>query len=164
MKFLNQKQKLYRNLPRQNKVKTKVLKVKSKTENLSVIRDFISTSAAEARVTPDVVENIILAVDEACTNIIKHAYKSFPDGELIIKTKSTQSRFIISITDYGNSFEPDSIPEPDLQKYYRQKRVGGLGMYLMKTLMDDVKYVSIPGKHNEVLLSKNIKVAQSNAG
>jgi serine/threonine-protein kinase RsbW len=145
-------------------VKTKELKVKSKTENLSVIRDFISTSAAEARVTPDVVENIILAVDEACTNIIKHAYKSFPDGELIIKTKSTQSRFIISITDYGNSFEPDSIPEPDLQKYYRQKRVGGLGMYLMKTLMDDVKYVSIPGKHNEVLLSKNIKVAQSNAG
>jgi serine/threonine-protein kinase RsbW len=145
-------------------VKTKVLKVKSKTENLSVIRDFISTSAAEARVTPDVVENIILAVDEACTNIIKHAYKSFPDGELIIKTKSTQSRFVISITDYGNSFEPDSIPEPDLQKYYRQKRVGGLGMYLMKTLMDDVKYVSIPGKHNEVLLSKNIKVAQSNAG
>ena len=145
-------------------MKTKELKVKSKTENLSVIRDFISTSAAEARVTPDVVENIILAVDEACTNIIKHAYKSFPDGELIIKTKSTQSRFIISITDFGNTFEPDAVPEPDLQKYYRQKRVGGLGMYLMKTLMDDVKYTSIPGKHNEVLLSKNIKVAQSNAG
>jgi len=164
MKFLNQKRKQCRNLPRQNKVKTKELKVKSKTENLSAIRDFISTSAAEAGVTPDIVENIILAVDEACTNIIKHAYKSFPDGELIIKTKSTLSRFMISITDYGSSFEPDSIPEPDLQKYYRQKRVGGLGMYLMRTLMDDVKYVSIPGKHNEVLLSKNIKVAQSNAG
>ena len=145
-------------------MKTKELKVKSKTENLSLIRDFISSSAAEAGVAPDVVENIILAVDEACTNIIKHAYKSFPDGELIIKTKSTLSRFVISITDFGNTFEPDTIPEPDLQKYYRQKRVGGLGMYLMKTLMDDVKYVSVPGKHNEVLLSKNIKVAQSNAG
>ncbi len=143
---------------------TKELKVKSKTENLSLIRDFISTSAAEAGVTTDVVENIILAVDEACTNIIKHAYKSFPDGEMIIKTKSTLSRFVVSITDYGNSFEPDAIPEPDLQKYYRQKRVGGLGMYLMKTLMDDVKYVSVPGKHNKVLLTKNIKVAQSNAG
>lgn len=142
----------------------KKLKVKSRTENLSIIRDFISSSAAEAGITSDVVENIILAVDEACTNIIKHAYKSFPEGELIIKTKSTLSRFIISITDFGSSFEADTIPEPDLQKYYRQKRVGGLGMYLMKTLMDDVKYVSIPGKHNEVLLSKNIKVAQSNAG
>ncbi|MDP2362652.1 MAG: ATP-binding protein [Ignavibacteria bacterium] len=145
-------------------MKTQKIKVKSKTENLSLIRDFVSTSAAEAGVTSDDVENIILAVDEACTNIIKHAYKSFPDGELIIKTKSTLSRFVVSITDYGKSFEPDTIPEPDLQKYYRQKRVGGLGMYLMKTLMDDVKYISIPGKHNEVLLSKNIKVAQSNAG
>jgi serine/threonine-protein kinase RsbW len=145
-------------------VKTKKLKVKSKTENLSVIRDFISSSAADAGVAPDALENIILAVDEACTNIIKHAYKSFPDGKLIIKTKSTLNRFVVSITDYGKSFEPEMIPEPDLQKYYRQRRVGGLGMYLMKTLMDEVKYVSIPGKYNEVLLSKNIKVAQSNAG
>ena len=145
-------------------MKTKKLIVKSKTENLSIIRDFISSSAAEAGVAADAVENIILAVDEACTNIIKHAYKSFPDGELIIKTKSTLSRFIISITDYGKSFEPEMIPEPDLQKYYRQRRVGGLGMYLMKTLMDDVKYVSIPGKYNEVMLSKNLNVSQSNAG
>lgn len=143
-------------------MKTKKLNVKSRTENLSIIRDFISNSAAEAGITPDVIENMILAVDEACTNIIKHAYKSYPDGELIIKTKSTANRFIISITDYGKSFEPDAIPEPDLQKYYRQKRVGGLGMYLMKTLMDDVKYVSIPGKRNEVLLSKNIKLTQQN--
>ncbi len=145
-------------------MKTKKLKVKSRTENLSVIRDFVSKSAAEAGISSDVMENIILAVDEACTNIIKHAYGSVPDGELIIKTKITQARFEISITDYGRSFAPETIPEPDLQKYYRQRRVGGLGMYLMKTLMDDVKYVSIPGKYNEVLLSKNIKVAQSNAG
>ena len=144
-------------------MKTKKLSVKSRTENLSLIRDFVSISAAEAGLLPEVVENIILAVDEACTNIIKHAYKSFPDGELIVKTKSTNNKFIISITDYGKSFEPDAIPEPDLQKYYRQKRVGGLGMYLMKTLMDDVKYVSIPGKHNEVLLSKNLKLTQTNA-
>ena len=144
-------------------MKTKKLTVKSKTENLSLIRDFVSQSAFNAGVATDVVENIILAVDEACTNIIKHAYKSSPDGELIVKTKSTSTRFIIIITDFGNTFEPDAIPEPDLQKYYRQKRVGGLGMYLMKTLMDDVKYISIPGKYNEVLLSKNIKMAQSNA-
>jgi serine/threonine-protein kinase RsbW len=164
MKFSIQNLKQCKNLQRKNKVKTRKLTVKSKTENLSIIRDFIKTTTAEAGVASDVVENIILAVDEACTNIIKHAYKSFPDGELIIKTKSTLSRFVVSITDYGQSFEPDTIPEPDLQKYYRQKRVGGLGMYLMKTLMDDVKYVSFPGKYNEVMLSKNIEAAKSNAG
>lgn len=145
-------------------MKTKKLKIKSRTDNLSTIRDFVSTSATEAGVIPDFIENIILAVDEACTNIIKHAYGSSPDGELIIKVKSTPSKFTVVITDYGNSFEPERIPEPDLQKYYRQRRVGGLGMYLMKTLMDDVKYVSVPGKHNEVLLTKKLKVAKSNAG
>ncbi len=78
-------------------MKTKKLKVKSKTENLSIIRDFISSSAYEAGMKSDAVENIILAVDEACTNIIRHAYKSVPDGELIIKTKSTASRFVVSL-------------------------------------------------------------------
>ncbi|HMN48556.1 MAG TPA: ATP-binding protein [Ignavibacteriaceae bacterium] len=145
-------------------MRIKTLKVKSKTENLSVVRDFISSAAAEINIPKDVAENIILAVDEACTNIIKHAYKYSPDGEIIVKVKPSLSKFVVSIIDNGLSFEPDSIPEPDLQKYYRQRRVGGLGVYLMKTLMDEVKYVSKPGKYNEVLLSKNLKVTQQNAG
>lgn len=145
-------------------MRIKTLKVKSKTENLSVVRDFISSAAAEINIPKDVAENIILAVDEACTNIIKHAYKYSPDGEIIVKVKPSLSKFVVSIIDTGLSFEPDSIPEPDLQKYYRQRRVGGLGIYLMKTLMDEVKYVSKPGKYNEVLLSKNLKVTQQNAG
>ena len=78
-------------------MKKKELKVKSRTENLSLIRDFVSNSAAEAGITPDVVENIILAVDEACTNIIKHAYKSYPDGEILIKIKYEDKKLIITI-------------------------------------------------------------------
>lgn len=142
----------------------KTLNVKSRTENLSLIRDFINSSASEINIPKDIVENIILAVDEACTNIIKHAYKNAPDGNILIKVKPTSKKFVVSIIDNGISFNPDTVPEPDLQKYYRQKRVGGLGIYLMKTLMDEVKYISKPGKYNEVLLSKNIKVAKKNAG
>lgn len=142
----------------------KTLKVKSRTENLAQIRDFVGSAAAEFNIQKDVIENIILAVDEACTNIIKHAYKYSPDGEIIVKIKPAKSKFVISIVDNGITFEPDKVPEPDLQKYYRQRRVGGLGIYLMKTLMDDVKFLSKPGKYNEVQLSKNIKVANTNAG
>ena len=128
--------------------------VKSRTENLSEIRDFISGSALQAGLSEDVIENIILAVDEACTNIIKHAYNSFPDGEIVIKVESDDKKFSITIIDYGNSFDPDVVPEPDLRKSYNEGRVGGLGMYLMKRLMDDVKYTSVPGKYNQVQLSK----------
>ncbi len=139
-------------------MKTKTLKVKSRTENLSSIRDFVSSAASEVNISKDVIENIILAVDEACTNIIKHAYKYSPDGEIIIKIKPSKSKFEIKILDYGLTFEPDKIPEPDLQKYYRQRRVGGLGIYLMRTLMDEVKFSTVPGKYNEVSLVKNIKL------
>ena len=140
-----------------NKNKTGELRVKSKTENLSEIRDFVSINARDAGIPEAIVENIILAVDEACTNIIKHAYNLSPEGEIVIKIDYDEEKFMVTIIDYGRSFEPDRVPLPDLQKYYREHRVGGLGMYLMKSLMDDVKYSSVPGKYNQVLLSKKIR-------
>ena len=103
---------------------------------------------------PGITEDVMLAVDEACTNIIKHAYKSNPEGEILLKLKYSDHKLTIVIIDYGKSFNPENVPDPDLQKYYKQHRVGGLGMYLMKTLMDEVRYSSIPGKYNEVYLTK----------
>jgi len=140
-----------------NNNRTGELRVKSKTENLSEIRDFVSSNARAAGILEATVENIILAVDEACTNIIKHAYKLSPEGEIIIKINYDNEKFTVTIIDYGKSFEPDRVPLPDLQKYYREHRVGGLGMYLMKSLMDNVEYISVPGEYNQVLLSKNIR-------
>lgn len=139
------------------KNRTGELRVKSRTENLSEIRDFVSLNALNAGIPEATVEKIILAVDEACTNIIKHAYKHSPEGEIIIKVEYDEDKFTVTIIDYGSSFDPDKVPLPDLQKYYREHRVGGLGMYLMKSLMDDVTYTSVPGKYNQVLLSKKIR-------
>jgi len=130
--------------------------VKSRTENLSLIRDFVSSKASDAGLAKDEIENVMLAVDEACTNIIKHAYNSFPDGEIVIKLEYNSDKLLVTIIDHGSTFDPEGISDPDLQKYYRNGRVGGLGMYLMKTLMDDVKYITVPGKYNQVLLSKRI--------
>ena len=138
---------------------TKRLVIKSRTENLSSLRDFISDNANNAGLSTDDIDDIILAVDEACTNIIKHAYKSVPDGEIIIEINYNARKFTIKLIDHGNSFDPESVPVPDLQKYLRQRKVGGLGLYLMRTLMDDVKYVSVPGEYNQILLSKNLNNA-----
>ncbi len=146
-----------KNLKTDNKkLREKELVVKSLTTNLAAIRDFVYATALEVGFPSDIVDNIILAVDEACTNIIKHAYKSIPEGEITVKLKYNSKKFTIVIIDHGTPFSPETIPDPDLQKYYRQHRVGGLGMYLMKSLMDEVKYVSVPGKYNQVLLSKNL--------
>ena len=141
-----------------NKIDKK-LKITSRTENLIVIREFIQSAAEQVGMKPGTTEDVMLAVDEACTNIIKHAYKSFPDGEILLNLKYSDHKLTITITDYGKSFHPESVPDPDLQKYYQQHRVGGLGMYLMKTLMDEVHYHSIPGKYNEVYLTKYLNNA-----
>ena len=135
--------------------------IKSRTENLSDIREFIHSLVLKVGVSAEVTEDIILAVDEACTNIIKHSYKFFPDGEIIVKMKYADNKVLITIIDYGEHFQPHKISKPDLQEYYKHKKVGGLGMYLMKTLMDDVKYSSVPGKYNQVLMTKYINSGSS---
>jgi len=137
-----------------NKKMEKELVVKSTTDNLAKVRDFTRKTAEECGFTEDTLGKIVLAVDEACTNIIKHAYKYSPNGVIIISIKFDKDRFSISIVDEGIHFNPNSVPEPNIVEYYKQKKVGGLGIFLMKKLMDEVKYSTISGNKNEVILVK----------
>ena len=63
----------------------------------------------------------------------------------------------VSITDEGTHFNSKAIKDPDLKKYYEEKRVGGLGMFLMKKLMDDVVYSQANAKRNKVTLIKYLQ-------
>ncbi|MEK6553562.1 MAG: ATP-binding protein [Bacteroidota bacterium] len=137
-----------------NKIFEKELLIKSKTDNLAVIRDFIKSAADQSGFSEDTVGKIILAVDEACTNIIKHAYKNSPEGNIFIKIKFNDPKFSISITDEGSHFDPNKVPEPNLREYYKEKRVGGLGVFLIKKLMDEVNYSTLTGNKNQVILVK----------
>ncbi len=146
--------------PKRNKI-NKELVVKSSTDNLAEIREFVENSAIESGFPSDIVQKISLSVDEACTNVIKHAYKYSPEREIKVNTKFEGTKFTITITDSGTKFDPNIVPEPDLKEYHQQRRVGGLGMFLMKKLMDEVKYHTISGDQNQVILVKYL--AQSNA-
>lgn len=132
------------------------LRVQSSTDNLQSIRDFIHDKAAEQGIGRDVVEKIVLAVDEASTNIIKHAYHSSPDGDIIISLSFTDSECVITLKDFGNGFNMGKIKAPDMKKYLKEKRVGGLGIHLMKILMDHVEYTSVQGKYNKLILKKKL--------
>lgn len=137
-----------------NKKIEKELVVNSTTDNLAQVREFTKSAAEESGFSEETVGKIILAVDEACTNIIKHAYKYSPDGKIIISTKFDSAKFAISIIDEGTHFNPDAVPIPNVLEYYKQKKVGGLGIYLMKKLMDEVKFSTLSGNKNQVVLIK----------
>jgi len=128
--------------------------IKSKTEHLLDVREFVSSAAQRLGFSDEETSKIVLAVDEACTNIIKHAYQYDPNKEIRISINTTKGALEILIEDEGKSFNPLTVKPPDLKQHLKQFRRGGLGVYLMKTLMDEVEYNLNPGKKNVVRLLK----------
>jgi serine/threonine-protein kinase RsbW len=128
--------------------------IPSRTDNLLEVREFVGSAARSFGFSDEEIANIVLAVDEACTNIIKHAYQYVADKEIEVSIFEDKGSFEIRIFDNGKSFDPSALRPPDLKEHIGRQRRGGLGVYLMKRLMDKVEYSFIPGKRNEVRLTK----------
>ncbi|MBE2279007.1 MAG: ATP-binding protein [Ignavibacteriaceae bacterium] len=132
------------------------LKVKSSLENLAVIRDFISDSALDSGINKEVVDRIILAVDEASSNIMRHAYKDRPEGVITVQISVKNNECVVTLIDNGIGFSLEKVREPNMLSYLKEKKRGGLGIHLMKILMDNVDYSSIDGEYNKLVLTKKI--------
>jgi serine/threonine-protein kinase RsbW len=130
------------------------MRIKSQTDRLIDVRGFVSDAARRFGFDDEEVSKIALAVDEACTNVIKHAYKFDPNRTLTIKINLHKQEFEVLIMDHGFPFNPDAIRLPDMKEYLSHYQHGGLGVYLMKSLMDKVEYDIEPGKLNKVRLVK----------
>ena len=129
-------------------------RILSRTDNLLEVREFVGETARAFGFSEEDAANIVLAVDEACTNIIKHAYQYATDKEIEVSIFQNNPSFEISIFDSGRSFDPSKIRQPDLKEHIGHHKRGGLGVYLMKKLMDKVEYNFHKGKRNEVRLIK----------
>jgi len=130
------------------------LKIPSQTDNLEIIREFVSRIARKVGFSDDDISKIELAVDEACTNVIKHAYQNNSQKPIDITIIIDYEKLTVVVTDKGKGFNPEKLKVPDLKEYLAEMRVGGLGIYLMKTLMDEVEIKSKPGKGNQVRMVK----------
>lgn len=137
-------------------MKRKVLKIESKTDQLVAVREFVSEAATASGFSDEDVGRIALAVDEACTNVIKHAYQFDPRKTITVSVRVSGKDFEISIVDNGKQFDPENVRTPDMKEYLSKFRRGGLGVYLMKSLMDKVEYNIEPGKRNQVRLIKHL--------
>lgn len=95
------------------------------------------------------------AVDEACTNIMKYAYSE--EGGIITITCELQvNDLVVTIKDKGKPFDPYSVPLPDLVADLDKRRIGGLGIYLMRKFMDDVSYSFDTNKGNTLVMRKTL--------
>lgn len=119
------------------------IRVPAKSQYVSVIRLTISGLAMRVGFTYDEIEDLKIATSEAVTNVVHHAYKANEEGEVVIGCALFEDKIEIMVADYGVSFNFEEI-KSKVGPYNENENVallreGGLGIYLMETLMDEVK-------------------------
>ncbi len=137
--------------------RTFTLQVPSSTENLALIREFVTSVGTQAGLDQSDIGKLELAVDEACANVIEHAYGHDATKEVLVRAIFDEEVLRIKVIDSGLGFDPKSIPQADLERLVAERRSGGLGMRLMKSLVDEVRYEFEPGQKNELHMMKRIK-------
>ncbi len=116
------------------------LKISGRYDNIPLITEFVGEAAHAAGLDEDAVFHCQLAVDEACTNIIEHAYGGDGKGDIEVTCHVSPGKCVISILDTGQPFDPGSIPEPQPTAGVDKIEPGGVGLHLMRKLMDEVTF------------------------
>ncbi len=133
------------------------LQVPSSPENLLMIRAFVAQVGEQAGLDEADVESLELAVDEACANVIEHAYANDCSQELTVQAVFDENEIRIGIVDVGRGFDPSAVPSEDLPKLVAERRSGGLGLRIIRSLMDQVRYEIEPGTKNELQMVKKLR-------
>jgi anti-sigma regulatory factor (Ser/Thr protein kinase) len=143
-----------------------VLTVGGRYDQIRKITSFVTSGARGAGLDDDAVFHIELCCDEAASNIIEHAYGGEELGEIVVHYWVDDDAFIVTLSDQGRPFNPDEVPEPQsinneidapepaLAEYLDSLQVGGLGIYFMRKLMDEVHYSFNSPSGNRLTLVK----------
>lgn len=130
------------------------LTVASDLEKLAQIADFVTDAALRLGLDEKQAFEVQMATDEACANIIEHAYGPGVAGEISICCETEGDDFVVTLRDQGCSFDPCQVPEPDLTCPLEDRQIGGLGLFFMRKLMDRVDFCSDPDTGNELRMYK----------
>ncbi len=130
--------------------------VTSELANLANIGIFVSERARLSGMSEKQVFQVQMAVDEACTNAMVHAYQGDPEGEVRVCCYLEGNEFVIEVVDQGQVFDATAVPEPDLGKPIEDRDIGGLGLFFMRKLMDSVVFATPSEGGNQVIMRKRI--------
>lgn len=133
------------------------LHVPSSSENLAMIRSFVSDVAFRARLTEEESLLMAVAVDEACANVIEHAYGHDATKQVMVRATLDEDAIRFEIVDQGRGFDPSLIEPKDPRQLVKERASGGLGMGLIRRIMDEVVYHIVPGEKNELRMLKRLR-------
>lgn len=129
------------------------LTVPARFDNLALIGDFITSVARRAGFDERDAFNLQLACDEACTNVIEHAYAGCA-GQIRITVTVLPDRIQIEIHDTGHPFDPTAVRVPDLDAPLERRETGGLGLHFIRSIMDEVRFEFAEGGNRLTMVKR----------
>ena len=125
-------------------------------DQISLLAEFIDTIADEAGIDPSLAMSLNLALEEAVTNVVLYAYPEGEKGKVQIDASWDANQLTFVISDSGIAFDPTQKEEVDVTLSAEERPIGGLGIFLVRQLMDSITYERVDGKKNVLSLTKHL--------
>lgn len=122
---------------------------------VSRLNDFIEEIGREFAIAPDVLFNLNLVLEEAVVNVINYAYPKEEHEFIYLSASMHEGSIVLVLTDTGKAFDPTAAPEADITLSADERQIGGLGIFLIRQIMNEVRYERIDGK-NILTLEKKL--------
>jgi len=108
-------------------------------DTVTEVREFVVQVGHDLGLPPGAIDELELAVEEACTNVCRHAYGGHC-GEIELSLERDEGNVEVVLRDWGAAFDPAAVYAPDVTAPLEERSLGGLGLYLMRQLMDRVEF------------------------
>ena len=129
------------------------LVLKNQIDQISLLPEFVNEAVKASALAPEMADRLNLALEEAVANVISYAYPEGTAGEVQVDVALTDRALSFTVTDSGQPFDPTAREEVDTDADLENRSVGGLGIHLIRQIMDEVRYERRGGK-NVLLLTK----------
>ena len=125
----------------------KKLVIKNDISEISKLATFVEELSEEFNLTPELNFNLNLVLEEAVSNVILYAYGKEVQKEITLLANMSNNNLIFVLTDSGKEFDPTKVPDADVTLSAEEREIGGLGIFLIRQIMDMVEYQRIDGKN-----------------
>jgi len=129
------------------------LRIAADVKNLATIRRFVEGAASSGGGDPQAITDVLIATNEAATNVILHGYQGQP-GVIEVEVAYDQDTLVVYLRDRAPRFDPTSTPALDVRLPLEQRPLGGMGVHMMRQLADELIYRTTDDGRNELVLVK----------
>ena len=133
----------------------KILVIENDLSEISKLAVFVDELGKELSLTPELIFNLNLVLEEAVSNVILYAYGEEKHKEISLMAKISDGNLVFVLTDSGKEFDPTEVPDADITLSAEERVIGGLGIYLIRQIMNKVEYQRID-KRNVLTMRKQL--------